>query len=261
MIFAKKSLGQNFLRSTKALRQIVEAGELSPDDIVVEIGPGEGVLTALLLEKEASVIAIEKDDRLIPILEEKFSSHISSGKLKLLHEDALELSWKKLGLSDRKFKVIANIPYYITGALMPLILGSDIQPSRAVVLVQKEVAERIVARDKKESILSMSVKAYGVPKIIDTVPAGAFVPAPNVDSAILLVRDLSKEFFTSAPAISEAQFFKTLKTGFAHKRKLLRANLGLKDENLISAGLSPLARAEDITLEDWKKLTRFTLRI
>ncbi len=258
MIFAKKSLGQNFLRSTKALRQIVEAAELTPNDIVVEIGPGEGVLTKELLEKGVKVIAVEKDDRLIPVLNEKFQKELENGQFKLIHGDALEISFENLGLSAGNFKVVANIPYYITGALLPIILGGEMPPKLAVVLVQKEVAVRILARDKKESILSMSVKAYGNPRIVDYVPAGAFVPAPNVDSAILCVKNISKEYFTSEPLISEDDFFKTLKAGFAHKRKLLRANLDISDEVLVKIGLSPMARAEDITQEDWKLLTLAT---
>lgn len=254
MIFAKKSLGQNFLRSTKALRQIVEAADLSSTDTVLEIGPGEGALTEGLLRSGAHVIAVEKDDRLIKILSSKFNKEITSKKFILIHGDALLIPFDSLNLTSGKFKVVANIPYYITGALLRIILGGDIQPSRAVVLVQKEVAERIVARDGKESILSMSIKCYGTPQIIDKVPAGAFVPAPNVDSAILRVADISKDFFTTAPAISESAFFTTLKAGFAHKRKLLRANLSLTDEDLVNINLSPLARAEDINLEDWKHL-------
>jgi 16S rRNA (adenine1518-N6/adenine1519-N6)-dimethyltransferase len=147
---------------------------------------------------------------------------------------------------------VANIPYYITGLLLPLILSGSTQPSKAVFLVQKEVADRIAARDNKQSILSMSVKVYGTPKVIAKVPRGAFVPAPNVDSAIIEIANISKNFFKT---ISEDQFFATLKKGFAHKRKLLKGNLGLSDQEMTEAGLSPKARAEDITLDDWKKLT------
>ncbi|MES3005666.1 MAG: rRNA adenine dimethyltransferase family protein, partial [Patescibacteria group bacterium] len=193
MIFAKKSLGQNFLRSTKALRQIVEAAHLSEGEIVVEIGPGEGVLTAELLGAKAKVLAIEKDDRLIPILSERFKVEINNGSLKLIPGDALNLEsiLEENALKQGGFKIVANIPYYITGALLPLILGGKIQPSLTVVLVQKEVAIRVLARNHKESILSMSIKAYGKPRIVDYVPAGAFVPAPNVDSAILCVENIS----------------------------------------------------------------------
>ncbi len=261
MVYAKKSLGQNFLRSNKALRQIVESAAIVRGETVLEIGPGEGVLTESLMFAGAHVIAIEKDDRLIPILEEKFAKEIAEERLTLIHGDALAIPFKDLRLRSGEFKVVANIPYYITGLLLPMILGGSVQPSRAVVLVQKEVAVRIVARDNKESILSMSVKAYGTPRLVDTVPAGAFVPAPSVDSAILEVSNISKRFFTEAPAISESDFFSTLKLGFAHKRKLLRANLALTDAQLESIQLPIKSRAEDITLTDWKNLTHISSQI
>lgn len=268
-IFAKKSLGQNFLRSQKALSQIIEAADIATDisdhiqsditgdtaeaDIVLEIGPGEGALTAKLLETPAKVIAVEKDDRLIPLLNQKFQTALETGKLRIIHGDILEISFSELGLAHHRFKVIANIPYYITGLLIPLILSGPLQPSKAVLLVQKEVAERIVARNGKHSILSLSVQAYGSARIIDKVPRGAFVPAPNVDSAIIEISDISKDFFKE---ISETAFFTTVKKGFAHKRKLLKSNLGLSDEILQNIGLSPQARAEDLHLQDWKKIAR-----
>lgn len=263
--FTKKSLGQNFLRSPKALKDIVDAADLQPKDLVLEIGPGEGTLTAALLEKDSTVrvIAIEKDDRLIPILNEKFEVEIKEGRLTLVHGDILELPLHSkvlsdLGLKDKKFKVVANIPYYITGAILPMLLSEKIQPSKAVVLVQKEVAERVVARDGKESILSVSVKAYGKTSIAARVPRGAFVPAPNVDSAVLVIDGISKNFFKK---ISENDFFKVVKTGFAHKRKLLGTNLdsmGYKTarQALTEMGKDPLrVRSEELTLDDWKMLT------
>jgi 16S rRNA (adenine1518-N6/adenine1519-N6)-dimethyltransferase len=258
MIFAKKSLGQNFLRSEKAIRQIVEAAQLSPRDIVLEIGPGEGVLTAALLDTGAAVIAIEKDDRLISILNEKFASYTENGHFQLIHGDALEMLAAG-PFTDKKFKVVANIPYYITGALLPLILESNPKPSQAVLLVQKEVAERIIARDDKESILSMSVKAYGQPRIVGKVPAGAFVPAPTVDSAILSIEDISNDFFSQKPEITPLSFFKVLKAGFAHKRKLLRANLNevgfkITAEDMEKIKVPALSRSEDLTLDDWRSI-------
>ncbi len=246
--FTKKSLGQNFLRSPKALKDIVDAARLEKGDLVLEIGPGEGTLTAALLQNENNVrvIAIEKDDRLIPILHEKFAIEIKEDRFTLIHGDILELpldskELKSLGIKDKNFKVVANIPYYITGAILPMLLGEKIQPSKAVVLVQKEVAERTVARDGKQSILSVSVKVYGKASIAAKVPRGAFVPAPNVDSAVLVIDDISKDFFKK---VSEKDFFKVVKTGFAHKRKLLGTNLdstGYKTarKSLVEIGNSP----------------------
>lgn len=259
---AKKSLGQNFLRSEKALRQIVEAAELTSTDIVLEIGPGEGALSQKILETGATLIAIEKDDRLIPYLSERFSTEMAQQRLILHHGDVLELDLDSLLhpytgeklLKSGQFKVVANIPYYITGLLLPLVLSGEIQPSLAVFLVQKEVANRIMARDHKESILSLSVKAYGVPTYIDKVPRGAFVPAPNVDSAIIKIANISKDFFKKTPSITEESFFTTVKQGFAHKRKLLKSNLELTEEQLQKANLPSTVRAEDLTIDQWKTL-------
>lgn len=251
---AKKSLGQNFLTSQAALHEIAEAALISPGETILEVGPGKGVLTEVLLACGANVIAVEKDRRLIPFLSEKFVSAVATGKLKIIEADILELSKKEIGLTDHQYKVVANIPYYITGIFIRTFLETDIQPSHMVILVQKEVAERIVARDGKESILSISVKAYGIPKLISTVKAGSFQPAPKVDSAILQIGSISRNFFTE---FSESVFFEILKKGFAHKRKVLVQNLELKDEDrarAVSLFGNEKIRAEDITTEQWGKL-------
>jgi 16S rRNA (adenine1518-N6/adenine1519-N6)-dimethyltransferase len=271
MIPPKKSLGQNFLKSEGALRQIIEAGEIKPSDTILEIGPGLGVLTEKILAKAGQVIAVEKDDRLIETLNEKFAREVSSGKLKIVHADILEVSPQTLGLTDQNYKIIANIPYYITGEIFRKFLESNCEPNRLVVLVQKEVAVRITARDSKESILSNSVKCFGLPKIIDTVPRGAFVPAPNVDSAILLISQISKKFFEENK-IKEKDFFTILHAGFAHKRKILLGNLKewLKkdgkgiENNLLTIfstlNLSEKIRAEDVPLQTWADLAKTILK-
>ena len=271
LFLAKKSLGQNFLRSKSALQKIVEAADLKPEDVVLEVGPGEGILTEALLKSAGKVIAVEKDDRLIPLLQEKFASEISVGKFELIHADILdiELTTNNLQLTTRQnffkknlggqaYKLIANIPYYITGQLLRKFLESDFQPSRMVLLLQKEVAKRIVASDNKESILSISVKAYGTPKYIDTVKAECFTPKPKVDSAILLVENISKSFFTSNN-LDEKKFFEVLKKGFKSKRKILVGNLGISNdpnlEKIMSdCGITKNTRAEDITLEQWGRI-------
>ncbi len=265
----KKSLGQHFLRSESALRKIVEAGHLSPTDIVLEVGPGEGVLTELLLKQAGKVIAVEKDDRLIPVLEQKFASEIASGKLELIHADILDFNLSSYKLVAKSYKLIANIPYYITGALIRKFLESDTEPSAMVLLVQKEVAKRIVARNGKaesnpedsvarpakgrsrESILSISVKAYGTPHYIDTVKAGAFSPPPKVDSAIIAIENISKKFFADG---DEKRFFELLKKGFAHPRKLLSSNLGISADILRACGIAEKARAENLSVEKWKRV-------
>lgn len=249
----KKSLGQHFLRSASALHKIAEAGRLSPEDTVLEVGPGEGVLTALLLARAGKVIAVEKDDRLIPILTQKFAKEIAEGKLELVHADILnyEFGIRNYG---KKYKIVANLPYYITGQFLRTFLqGTEGPPETMVLLLQKEVAKRIVASDKKESILSISVKAYGAPRYIDTVKAGSFSPPPKVDSGIIAIEGISKNFFEG---ISEQIFFETLKKGFSHPRKLLSSNLRVTRETLIQCDISATARAENVSCEQWFALTR-----
>jgi 16S rRNA (adenine1518-N6/adenine1519-N6)-dimethyltransferase len=259
MIFKpKKSLGQNFLKSKAALNDIVEAANISDKDIVIEIGPGKGVLTKLLLEKSGKVIAIEKDDRLIEVLSETFKDAIGSKKLELIHGDILEFEPSKYGLKSGEYKLVANIPYYITGLVIQQFLTSETQPTLMVLLLQKEVAQRIVTRDKRESILSVSVKVYGNPYYIGTVKAKYFSPEPKVDSAIILVDDISKEFFTR---FSERDFFDVVKAGFAHKRKVVISNLKKifpeKDFEKIFDDLllNRKIRAENLTIEQWKEIT------
>jgi 16S rRNA (adenine1518-N6/adenine1519-N6)-dimethyltransferase len=252
---AKKSLGQNFLKSTKALSDIVIAGAISLDDIILEIGPGKGALTEKLLEKAGKVVAIEKDPELISLLSEKFAKEIGNKKLEIIEHDILDFNFKA-----EKYKIIANIPYYITGAIIRKFLESDNQPERMVLLVQKEVAKRIVAQDKKESILSISVKAYGKPVYVDTVKKRYFSPEPKVDSAILLIENISKRLF-SENNISEKNFFELIKSGFAHKRKVLSSNLksllgGRTPKCLETCEIKEKVRAEDLELKDWICLTK-----
>jgi 16S rRNA (adenine1518-N6/adenine1519-N6)-dimethyltransferase len=272
-IIAKKSLGQNFLKSKTALLKMIEAGEINNEDTVLEVGPGKGVLTEKLLEKAKKVIAVEKDDRLISFLQEKFATEISAGKLQIIHDDILNFDLKRnltpaLSLTnerEKRYKIIANIPYYITGQFLRQFLETDNQPERIVVMVQKEIAQRIIANnptkagEKKESLLSMSVKAFGTPKMIMKVDKENFSPAPKVDSAILLISGISKGFFTDNQ-ITEKDFFATIHAGFAHKRKILASNLksvfpGVDwAERMEKAGLNIKVRAEDLSLVDWMKL-------
>jgi 16S rRNA (adenine1518-N6/adenine1519-N6)-dimethyltransferase len=253
MIPAKKSLGQNFLKSKEALRALISAGEITSDDIVLEVGPGKGVLTAELLKLAKKVIAVEKDHRLIELLQEKFKTEIETRRLEVVEGDILEYRPDYIPA----YKIIANIPYYITGTFLQKFLESEYQPTKMVIMLQKEVAQRIVARDDKESILSMSVKAYGNPKYVMTVKAKYFSPAPNVDSAIIAISDISKNFFID---FSEKEFFALMKLGFAHKRKMLVGNLSgtYSRERILEAfaraTINEKARAEDISLHDWRKL-------
>lgn len=262
---AKKSLGQNFLKSKTALLKMLEAGEVCADDTILEVGPGKGALTEKLLEKAKKVIAVEKDHRLIELLQEKFATEITIGKLEIVHADILDFDQIKYGLSQNNYKIIANIPYYITGQFLRKFLETNNQPSKIVVMVQKEIAQRIIASDphggadKKESLLSISVKAFGTPKIIMRVGKENFSPAPKVDSAILLISNISKKFFIDNQ-ISEEVFFAVIHAGFAHKRKMLASNLRASfpnidwEEKFSVKKLSPKIRAENLTLSDWNNL-------
>ncbi len=251
----KKSLGQNFLHDTNIISDIVAASGAYKGDVVLEVGPGEGTLTKQLLETGASVVSVEKDDRLIPVLEEKFAKEIKKGKFTLIHCDILDLKIEKI--VKKPFQVVANIPYYITGQIIRMFLESKYQPESMTLLVQKEVAERIVAKDGKESILSISVKVFGEPMYVRTVSRGAFNPAPTVDSAVILVTNISKK---KLKKVSEKVFFDVIHAGFAHKRKQLLPNLTtlFSREQLLLAfetcGLDAKARAEDVPLETWVAL-------
>ncbi len=253
---AKKSLGQNFLKSKAVLKGMVSAANITKTDIVLEIGPGKGALTTELLATGARVIAVEKDDRLIPVLQETFKNQAKNGQFTLIHGDALELDLKKLGLKAGKWKLVANIPYYITGLLIRNYLETENQPASMTILVQKEVAERVVARDGRESILSLSVKVFGDPKYGGTVSKRYFSPAPKVDSAILTVNNITHKL---KPA-QEKAFFEVVKEGLAHKRKTLVHNLGKHYGSdrvrgaLAALGLNEKARGEELSIDLWMKL-------
>ena len=254
----KKSLGQQFLHSPAIIAGIVSAGKVVSDDTVVEIGPGEGTLTEALLQTGANIVSIEKDDRLIPVLEEKFRKEISSEKLRLIHGDILDfkISQKNLGVKN-SYKVVANIPYYITGQIIRMFLESDYKPESMTLLVQKEVAERIVAKDGKESLLSLSVKVFGEPRYVRKVGRGAFSPQPNVDSAIITITPLKDK-----PQESTELFFSIVKAGFSAPRKQLVNNFSRalkKDKREVAAWLvknniQPTQRAETLTVTEWKQL-------
>jgi 16S rRNA (adenine1518-N6/adenine1519-N6)-dimethyltransferase len=252
----KKSLGQNFLKNKGVLREMVSAASLTEGETVLEIGPGKGALTQELLSAGSRVIAIEKDRRLIPILEETFAEAISEKRLILLEGDILELFPNIPELSDAPFKVVANIPYYISGALLRLFLQSDRQPTTMVLMMQREVVKRIVARDEKESILSLSVKVYGAPTYVATVKKELFSPKPKVDSAILAISGISKTFFSDT---NEQDFFLLIKTTFGQKRKTLGHTLKpiFKDKTaslFAQTAIDPKTRPEDLALLDWKRL-------
>ncbi len=256
----KKSLGQNFLKSKAAVREILTAAAIMPGELLLEVGPGKGVLTEALLVAGAKVIAIEKDDRLIELLKVKFSDQLQKGALHLIHQDVLEFEPERHLLKEGGYKIVANIPYYITGSFIRKFLTSEFYPEKMVLMLQKEVAKRIVARDGKESLLSLSVKVFGEPQYIKTVPAKYFSPAPKVDSAILLIKNISRDFFNENK-IEEEKFFALLHAGFAHRRKYLIGNLKGAAPKIGAApwesiftqcNISLKTRAEDLELNDWR---------
>src|SRR3990167_9161346 len=248
--------GQNFLRDKRILKKIADFAQIEKEDTVVEVGSGEGTLTSFLLEKAKKVIAIEKDSDLALLLREKFKEEIKVGKLEVVEGDILDLEIQNIfspqaqkctdifllknsscsaqsasqGISKladskyfgKQYKLVGNIPYYITGALFKKALEAENPPKSITFVVQKEVAERILAKDGKESILSISIKVYGKPEFGGIIKAGSFYPKPKVDSAVISIRNINKENFKN---ISETKFFEILKAGFAHKRKLLIRNL------------------------------------
>lgn len=238
---------------------MLEAGHISDEDAVLEIGPGKGVLTKALLERGAQVVAVEKDPDLLPILREKFAKELASGQLTLVAEDIRSFDPTEHGLDEGEYKLVANIPYYITGEILQLFLEHLAQPTVMVVLVQKEVAQRIVARDGKESILSISVKAYGTPHLVKTVSKKYFSPPPKVDSAILSIEDITHNMFTD---IEEKEFFALVKLGFSQKRKKVASNIAtlISKESFETFARShklPLdARPEILSVDHWVELLR-----
>jgi 16S rRNA (adenine1518-N6/adenine1519-N6)-dimethyltransferase len=251
---AKKSLGQNFLMHARIAERIADSADIN-GKAVLEIGPGTGMLTKPLLSHAKRVVAVEADAALAEKLLETFADEIKKGKLELITGDIREFDASKM---REPYSLVANIPYYITGDIIRRFLEAEAKPESMTLLVQKEVAERI-ARAKKESILSISVKVFGAPKYLFTVPRGAFVPAPNVDSAVLRIADIRDPFGSKR---EEGRFFDIVRAGFAHKRKFLAGNLTeVAPKEAVLAAFSALsipdkARAEDISLETWKNLAR-----
>jgi 16S rRNA (adenine1518-N6/adenine1519-N6)-dimethyltransferase len=250
-------LGQHFLHARWAARSLAYATGITAGERVLEIGPGKGALTRELLAIGGIVTAIEKDDLLVATLHEMFVEEISAGKLTIVSGDIRDIEPETLGLSTGNYVVAANIPYYITGEIIRQFLTTKCQPRAMALLIQKEVAQRITA--KRESLLSLSVKVYGTPRIIEKVSRKCFSPEPSVDSAILLVDNISRDFFAD---LDENHFFGVLHAGFASKRKFLANNLGVKLGKdsalavLTTLGINERARAEDIAMDEWKLIAK-----
>jgi 16S rRNA (adenine1518-N6/adenine1519-N6)-dimethyltransferase len=251
-----KGLGQNFLQDPLALEEIVSAAQIQPTETVLEIGPGLGSLTRYLAVSAREVVAVELDRNLLPLLKAILGPYPN---IRLIHGDILKLSPKDL-IAEKDYLVVANIPYYITSAVIRHLLETELKPHRIVLTVQKEVAERICARPGDMSLLALSVQVYGNPRIAARIPANAFFPEPKVDSAVLCVD------IYSAPLIQPElmdTFFRLIKAGFSQKRKTLRNSLssGLHispmaaADLLTRAGIDPQRRAETLSIEEWQVLS------
>lgn len=334
-LWAKKGLSQNFLVDKNVLEKILEAAEIKPDDLVIEIGPGVGTLTQELIKRAGEVIAVELDQNMASLLHGfiantlpvRFNSgqdsglslpHLTSpykgeeprrgtnnetvkqgnsGKLKVNNADILKLNLNEI-VGEKKYKVVANIPYHITSKILELFLSRENKPEMMVLLVQKEVAERVCAKPAVRgsgrgdmSILSVSVQLYGEPEIIDIVPKESFFPSPKVDSAILKIVDIhnpSRHFERSEESSSNAEldpsprlggaqddkkkndekkFFRLIHISFAARRKTLLNNLmagyRFPREKVIDilkeAGLKDTVRAQELSIEQWKKLSKIII--
>lgn len=252
---ADKSLGQNFLQDAAGLKAIVEAAKIEPTDTVLEIGPGLGSLTRYLAVSAQTVVAVELDQRLIAPLGGILAPHAN---VRIVHGNILDLAPGDL-IDSQEYIVVANIPYYITSAVIRHLLESGVKPRRIVLTIQKEVAERICAGPGDMSLLALSVQVYGNPYIAATIPAEAFYPSPNVDSAVLRVDIFERPRIE--PELLET-FFKLTKAGFSQKRKTLRNSLsaGLHippseaADRLTRAGIDPGRRAETLSIEEWERL-------
>ena len=256
-LLARKTLGQHFLVDEAALDRVVAAAGLGPGDTVVEVGPGLGFLTERLATRAGRVIAVELDERLAAILETTFRD---SPKVQIVRGDVLRLPPARLAGTSR-YKVVANLPYYITSAVMRHFLEAPPRPELMVVTVQKEVAEQIAAPPGRMSLLSVSVQLYGEPEVVAAVPASAFYPPPEVESAVLKV----KVFATPRVPVGDGTgFFAVVRAGFSAARKQLgnslAQGLGLPKEQalalLAAAGIDPRRRAETLALEEWARLWR-----
>ncbi len=253
-----KRLGQNFLIDPSGLQKVVDAAEISAGDAVLEIGAGLGSLTRYLAVMAKQVVAVELDEHLIPLLEIVLSPYRN---VELIQGDILALDPARLtpGSSNSPYLVVANIPYYITSALIRHLLEAPRRPSRLVLTVQREVAERITAEPGEMSLLALSVQVYGKPRITTRIPAGAFYPVPKVDSSVVRV-DLYPNPRISVSRLDD--FFRLAKAGFSQKRKTLRNSLsaGMRwtpsqaEAILGSAGIDPKRRAETLSLEEWGRL-------
>ncbi|MDP2934514.1 MAG: 16S rRNA (adenine(1518)-N(6)/adenine(1519)-N(6))-dimethyltransferase RsmA [bacterium] len=255
-----KRLGQNFLIDESVLEKIIIAAELSEKDTILEIGPGLGILTLELAKKVKQVIAVEKDKKMCEILQELLD--VGNVKnVKIINNDILKVRSSEFGVQD--YKVVANLPYYIASPVIRMFLETENKPESMILMVQKEVAQRICARPPQMSILAVAVQFYAQPKIVSEVSKTSFFPQPKVDSAIIRITPrINTNKITNNRKFDTKRFFGMVKNGFAHKRKLLISNLkngfevrSFKFEDLFEEiGVDIKSRAENLSVENWIKL-------
>jgi 16S rRNA (adenine1518-N6/adenine1519-N6)-dimethyltransferase len=254
-----KQYGQNFLLNEEVVEKMIEAGEINKKDTVVEVGPGFGVLTLPLCEKAGKVLAYEIEKKIASYWEERVKEYKNLEIIwgNVLHSQKFIKSIKSLE-EIGKYKVVANLPYQITSAVLRFFLEKENKPEMMVLMVQKEVGERICAKSGDLSVLGISVQYYGEPEIVQIVNRGDFYPAPKVDSAVIKIK-IKKDL----PEIDENKFFALVRAGFVNKRKLLSKNLqnylGKKNKEAIDKafekmGFSPNIRAQELSLKEWIKL-------
>ena len=252
----KKSLGQNFLMDANVVQKIVQAANATKQDCIIEVGPGLGILTRELAKTGASVVSVEIDSWAIPLLEDELKNY---SNVKIINQDALKFS-----PPSEKYMVVANIPYYITSPLISYFLKNKNRPTKMVILIQKEVAEKICAGQGKLNVLAINVQIFGKPKIVTKVDRGCFHPIPKVDSAVLEIEMFDK------PLVEEEnleKFFKIVHAGFAHRRKTLLnsfirsidIDIDTAREAIEKCEISPTARAQHLTIENWIRLANAIL--
>jgi 16S rRNA (adenine1518-N6/adenine1519-N6)-dimethyltransferase len=273
----QKGLGQNFLADPHHLTKIVDAADLKPDDTVVEVGPGPGTLTRYLVEVAGRVVAVELDPAMVGLLKNEFGhfTNLTIIEANILDveidqiipiqsaapetDDVPSLPAQPTDVRTCAYKVVANLPYYITAAVLRHLLETPWRPDRLVVTVQKEVAQRIVAGPRKMSLLAVSVQFYGRPTVVHHIPAGAFYPPPKVDSTVICI-----DTYRQSPITVESTgyFFRVVKAGFSQKRKKIKnalaAGLHRPAAEIVAAlsqsHIDPSRRAETLSLEEWGRL-------
>lgn len=257
----KKSLGQNFVINKSVIDKVIEAANLKPDDNIVEIGPGLGALTFELSPKSKKVFAIEKDDKIYEILKTKIEKE-KIINVEIIHGDILDKKCIEPIIASRAYKVVANIPYYITGPVIRFFLKTKNSPEEIILLIQKEVAQRICATPPKMNFLAVSVQTYAKPEITNYIAGKDFWPRPKVDSAIIRLIPAKISRFAGQEPDFEEMFFKIVKAGFSAPRKMLLGNLSKKlntprekiAEIFKKIGINEKARAENLNISDWQKL-------